>query len=118
MKIPIYHPTDTTIVKVPVIVEKVVPVTVGDLDVYPVQYRNYSQTIHIQHRGISINRTYGFAFDIPGQAGQDVQNRYIPSLAGTDKVYAYGVLVVGPKEASLLGVNDTRYNVPLTTLPF
>ena len=115
------NPTDNVVEVVPVTtyVEKKVPVVLGAINVYPVQYRNYpNNVIHIQHAGNKVNREYGFAFNFPGQATSDVKERFIPSLAGTNKVYAYGSLVVSPQSAMLVGVNNISYNVPLNTLPF
>ena len=132
MDLNIYHPTETvsyvkTVTKfVPVTVmqevttEEVVtePSTIGHVTVYPVQYRNYpNNQIHIQHKGAKVNLDYGFAFNIPGQAN-NIPDRYIPSLAGTTPKYAYGSLVVTTGKATLVGVGETSYNVPLNTLPF
>lgn len=97
--------------------EVLVPAVIGGLRVYPVQYRNYPHTIHIQHRGESRNRGYGFAFDIPGQATHDVKERFLPSLAGTDQVYANGTLTVNGTEAWLIGINQYVYAVPMSCLP-
>lgn len=108
---------------VPVLVEQevektiTVPVTIGSLRVYPVQYRNYPGAIHIQHRGEPRNRHYGCAFDIPGQATGDVGERFLPSLAGTDQVYANGTLTVNGTEAWLIGVGQYVYAVPMSCLP-
>ncbi len=101
------------------IVTENVPALLGTVSVYTVQYRNYPDNkIHIQHAGKRVNRDYGFAFNIPGQAGEDVSARYLPSLAGTSPVYVHGSLVITPTSATLVGVNDISYNVPLNTLPF
>lgn len=133
MLIPVYDPSRTKvkthIVKkmVPVTtfqevseeVTETVPVKLGAIAVYPVQYRNYPfDCIHVQHAGDKVNRDYGFAFNFPGQATDDVKERFIPSLAGTHQVYAYGSLVVSSQSATLIGVNNVSYNVPLNTLPF
>ena len=132
MDLNINHPTETvshvkTVTKlVPVTVmqevttEEVVtePSVIGHVTVYPVQYRNYEgNRIHIQHKGAKVNRDYGFAFNIPGEASY-IAERYIPSLASTDAKYAYGALVVVDNKATLVGTNETSYNVPLNTLPF
>ena len=133
MLIPVYDPVNTTtetrqvkkMVPVTVMQEvteevtETVPVKLGAIAVYPVQYRNYpGNVIHIQHAGDRANRYYGFAFNFPGQATSDVKERFIPSLAGTNQVYAYGSLVVSSQSATLVGVNNISYNVPFNTLPF
>ena len=130
MKVTIHSKTETEVVTktitklVPVTimkeVEEVVTVTApkatGEVMVYPVQYRNYTSTIHIQHAGDKVNRHYGFAFDIPGQT-HETDTRTIPSLAGTDQVYYYGALVINGTQAWLLGKNNLVFDVPLHTLP-
>ena len=119
MLIPIYDAQKTKTIKKMVEVTETVPMKIGAVNVYPVQYRNYPENkIHIQHAGYRVNREYGFAFNIPGQAGGDVVTRYLPSLAGTSPMYAHGALVVTDTSATLVGVNDRLYNVPLNTLPF
>lgn len=132
MQITTYHPTETatvtktvtklvpitTMTEVTEIVTETGPKALGSFTVYPVQYRNYTDVIHIQHAGHEVNRDYGWAFNIPGQAGTDVEERFIPSLAGTSQVYAYGTLVISGKSATLIGVNGAAYPVPLNTLPF
>lgn len=92
------------------------PKVIGELRTYSVQYRNYPETIHIQHQGLSFNRHYGFAFDIPGQS-PDERKRVLPSLAGTDKVYWPGALVINGVTATLIGANDQVFDVPMATLP-
>lgn len=133
MKVAVHHKTQTvtsmqevkkmvpvtTLQEVTELVEVTKPVSLGDIQVYAVQYRNYPlNTIHIQHRGEPDNRFYGFACDIPGQAADDVSNRQLSSLAGTEAMYAPGALVVNGIAAYLIGVDDITYNVPLSTLPF
>jgi hypothetical protein len=62
--------------------------------VYPVQFRNYSDTIHIQGTTVKANREYGFSFDIPGQANENEEHRTLLSHAGTGQHYWSGSLVI------------------------
>ena len=67
--------------------------TVGQVDVYPVQYRDYGDgTVHIQGRSVQLNRSYGFAGTFKGEVA--MTNPQIKSLANTDALYHYGALVV------------------------
>ena len=133
MDIPIYDKTQmttktrtvkrmvpvTTMQEIEEQVTESVPVTIGTVTVYLVQYRNYPKNvIHIQHAGIEKNRSYGFAFNIPGQATSDVEKRYLPSLAGTQQVYAPGVLTIVGDSARLTGTGNVSYHVPMNSLPF
>lgn len=115
-KVGIHSKTETVKVKkmVEVMVEE--PKEIMSLRVYSVQYRNYPSTIHIQHQGEERNRSYGFAFDIPGQS-KDSTERTLPSLAGTNQVYWPGALVVNGTKATLIGIKDQAFNVPMTDLP-
>ena len=86
------------------------------LNVYPVQYRNYPSTIHIQGSTKVINRTYGFAFDIPGQSTASDETRTLESFAGTGKLYWNGSLVVNGNSAVLIGANGDLFDVPMKDL--
>ena len=109
---------DTKTVEETVVVKKqvTVPKVVGDMRVYAVQYRNYPETIHIQGEGEQRNRQYGFAFDIDGHS-HDGHTRFLPSLAKTGQVYWPGSLVVNGTKATLVGVNNRVFDVPMHTLP-
>lgn len=109
---------DTETVEETVVVKKQVkvPKVVGDIRVYAVQYRNYPYAIHIQGESEQKNRPYGFAFDIDGHS-HDEHPRFLPSLAKTGQVYWPGALVVNGTTATLVGVNNQVFDVPMYTLP-
>ena len=86
------------------------------LNVYPVQYRNYPSTIHIQGTTKYVNREYGFAFDIPGQSKASDKTRTLLSFAGTGKLYWNGSLVVNGSSAVLIGANGDQFDVPMKDL--
>ena len=86
------------------------------LNVYPVQYRNYPHTIHIQGSTKVVNRAYGFAFDIPGQSKASDETRTLESFAGTGMLYWNGSLVVNGKSAVLIGANGDMFDVPMKDL--
>lgn len=86
------------------------------LNVYPVQYRNYPDTVHIQGSTKKVNRQYGFAFDIPGQSKASNKTRTLLSYAGTGKLYWNGSLVVNGSTASLIGANGDIFDVPMDNL--
>ena len=89
--------------------------------VYPVQFRNYSDTIHIQGTTVKANRKYGFSFDIPGQASENEEHRTLRSHAGTGQLYWTGSLVIEQDEdgditnALLLGPSGNAYSAMQTT---
>lgn len=103
-------------VLVPVVKETIEEREYG-LNIYPVQYRNYPGTIHIQGTTKHVNRDYGFAFDIPGHSDEKNNLRLLPSKAGTREMYWNGTLVVNGASAVLLGASGTSFDVPLSTLP-
>lgn len=84
--------------------------------VYPVQYRNYPATIHIQGTTKKVNRSYGFAFDIPGQSVASDKQRNLLSYAGTGMLYWNGSLIVNHKTATLIGANEDVFDVPMDDL--
>lgn len=86
------------------------------LNVYPVQYRNYPSSIHIQGTTKNVNRSYGFAFDIPGKSNASDKTRTLLSFAGTGKLYWNGSLVVNGTSAVLIGANGDQFDVPMTDL--
>lgn len=86
------------------------------LNVYPVQYRNYPSTIHIQGSTKKINRKYGFAFDIPGKSDASDETRTLLSYAGTGKLYWNASLVVNGNSAVLIGANGDQFDVPMDDL--
>lgn len=87
------------------------------LNVYPVQYRNYPETIHIQGTTQKVNRAYGFAFDIPGKSTASDKTRTLLSYAGTGQLYWNGSLVINGSSAVLIGANGDQYDVPMKTIP-
>ena len=102
-----------------VMVPKIVTETVNreyPLNVYPVQYRNYPETVHIQGTTKKINRPYGFAFDIPGESTASDKTRTLLSFAGTGMLYWNGSLVVNGTSAVLIGANGDIFDVPMTDL--
>lgn len=87
------------------------------LNVYPVQYRNYPDNkVHIQGTTAKVNRSYGFAFNIPGQSKASDKQRNLLSYAGTGQVYWNGSLIVNGKTASLIGANGDVFDVPMSDL--
>ena len=86
------------------------------LNVYPVQYRNYPKTIHIQGTTQNVNRDYGFAFDIPGKSTASDKTRTLLSFAGTGKLYWNGSLIVNGLSAVLIGANGDQFDVPMVNL--
>lgn len=86
------------------------------LNVYPVQYRNYETTVHIQGTTKKLNREYGFAFDIPGQSAASDKTRTLESFAKTGQLYWNGSLVVNGSSAILIGANGDEFDVPMTSL--
>lgn len=86
------------------------------LNVYPVQYRNYPDTIHIQGTTQNVNRSYGFAFDIPGKSTASDKTRTLLSFAGTGKLYWNGSLIVNGSSAVLIGANGDQFDVPMDDL--
>ena len=84
--------------------------------VFPVQFRNYSDTIHVQGTTVKANREYGFSFDIPGQADENEDHRTLLSHAGTGQRYWTGSLVIEQNEggditnALLLGPSGNAYS--------
>jgi hypothetical protein len=85
--------------------------------VYPVQFRNYSDTIHVQGTTVKANREYGFSFDIPGQANENEDHRTLLSHAGTGQRYWTGSLIIeqsdegeGITNALLLGPSGNAYS--------
>lgn len=87
------------------------------LNVYPVQYRNYpDNNVHIQGTTVKVNRSYGFAFNIPGQSKASDKQRNLLSYAGTGQVYWNGSLIVNGKTASLIGANGDVFDVPMSDL--
>jgi len=102
-----------------VMVPKIIEDTVDreyPLNVYPVQYRNYPYTIHIQGTTTKLNREYGFAFDIPGHSTASDTTRTLKSFAGTGQLYWNGSLVVNGTSAILIGANGDEFDVPMTDL--
>jgi hypothetical protein len=93
------------------IVERALPMAV-----FPVQFRNYDETIHIQGTTVKANREYGFSFDIPGQADENEDHRTLLSHAGTGQRYWTGSLVIEQNEdgditnALLLGPSGNAYS--------
>lgn len=74
---------------------------VGEVNVFPVQYRDYHDgLVHVQSRASKENREYGFAYTYKGHVA--MANPQIPSLAGTGALYHYGVLVVGDTTLTLV----------------
>lgn len=102
-------------VMVPQIIEETVA-REYPLNVYPVQYRNYPSTIHIQGSTVKANRGYGFAFDIPGKSNASDKTRTLLSFAETGKLYWNGSLVVNDKSAILIGANGDQFDVPMGDL--
>ena len=102
-------------VLVPTIVEESENREYG-LNVYPVQYRNYPHTVHIQGTTKKVNRGYGFAFDIPGKSEASDETRTLLSFAGTGKLYWNGSLVVNGSSAVLVGANGDQFDVPMNDL--
>mgnify|MGYP001590121623 CR=1 FL=1 len=86
------------------------------LNVYPVQYRNYPQTIHIQGSTKPINRAYGFAFDILGHSTADDKTRTLLSFAGTRQLYWNASLIVNGTSAVVVAANGDQFDVPLDNL--
>ena len=86
------------------------------LNVYPVQYRNYPYTIHIQGSTKEINRDYGFAFDIPGKSTASDETRTLLSYAGTGQLYWNASLIVNGESAVLIGANGDQFDVPMSDL--
>lgn len=84
------------------------------VNVYPVQYRNYPHTIHIQGTTVDINRDYGFAFDIPGRSTASDKTRTLLSFAGTGQLYWNGSLVVNGTTATLIGANGDIFDAPMS----
>lgn len=102
-------------VLVPTIVEDVVDRNYP-LNVYPVQYRNYPQSIHIQGSTKKINRDYGFAFDIPGHSTKSDSTRTLLSYASTGKLYWNASLIVNGTSAVLVAANGDQFDVPMENL--
>ena len=105
----------TRVVMVPKIITDIVN-REYPLNVYPVQYRNYPETVHIQGTTKYINRPYGFAFDIPGKSDASDKTRTLLSFAGTGMLYWNGSLVVNGTSAVLIGANGDTFDVPMTDL--
>lgn len=84
--------------------------------VYPVQYRNYPYTVHIQGTTVKLNREYGFAFDIPGKSNASDKQRNLESYAQTGQLYWNGSLIVNHKTATLVGANGDVFDVPMDDL--
>lgn len=85
------------------------------MNIYPVQYRNYpNNQVHIQGTTKQVNRSYGFAFNIPGQSKANDVTRTLYSKAGTGQLYWNGSLIVNGTTAALLGANGDVFDVPMT----
>ena len=95
MEVIVYSMTEVESVTREVIsyIEEDIPKIVGSIHVFPVQYRNYPDGVHVQGSSPKINRKYGFAFTCDGHIAET--HPVIPSLAGTEAHYHYGVLVLG-----------------------